>query len=58
MEEGHGLSFPITGFTFQLRKVMGGGGGGWWWPVGLSQSQSISSGLWTLDLRLWTWIWT
>ena len=23
----------------------------------LDQSQSLSSGLWILDLRLWTWIW-
>ena len=30
--EGHGWSFPITGLTFQGRKVTGGGVG--WWPVG------------------------
>ena len=31
VKEGHGWSFPITGLTFQVRKVMcgwGGGGGG------------------------------
>ena len=26
--DGHGWSFPITGLTFQVRKVMGGWGGG------------------------------
>ena len=36
--------------------------GGEWWPVGLQcqpQSQTLSSGLWTLDLGLGfrTWIW-
>ena len=34
VKEGHGWSFPITGLTFQVRKVIGG-----WvvgvWPVGL-----------------------
>ena len=25
--EGHGWSFPITGLTFQVRKVIGGRGG-------------------------------
>ena len=24
VKEGHGWSFPITGLTFQVRKVMGG----------------------------------
>ena len=28
VKEGHGWSFPITGLTFQMRKVRGGGGGG------------------------------
>ena len=27
VKEGHGWSFPITGLTFQVRKVIGGGGG-------------------------------
>ena len=30
VKEGHGRSFPITGLTFYVKKVMGGG-----WPVGL-----------------------
>ena len=34
VKDGHGWSFPITGLTFQVRKVRGGGGGGGW-PVGL-----------------------
>ena len=47
VKEGHGWSLlesfilqkpwflPITGLTFQVRKVRGGGGGVgvWWWPV-------------------------
>ena len=32
--DGHGWSFPITGLTFPVRKVMCGGGG-WWGPGGL-----------------------
>ena len=28
VKEGHGWSFPITGLTFQVRKVIGGWGGG------------------------------
>ena len=46
--------FPITGLTFQVIKGMCG------WPVGLKcQPQSLSSGLWILDLGLGfgTWIW-
>ena len=27
VKEGHGWSFPITGLTFKMRKVIGGGGG-------------------------------
>ena len=27
VKEGHGLSFPITRLTFNVRKVMGGAGG-------------------------------
>ena len=27
VKEGHGWSSPITGLTFQVRKVMCGGGG-------------------------------
>ena len=52
--EGHGWSFPITRFTFQVRKVMGG------WVVDcriiLSAPVPVPF-LWTLDFRLWTWIW-
>ena len=33
VNEDHGWSFPITGLTFQVRKVMGSWVG--WWPVGL-----------------------
>ena len=28
--DGHGWSFPITGLTFQVKKVIGG----WWGGVG------------------------
>ena len=34
VKEGHGLSLPINGLTFQVRKVIGGGVVGVW-PVGL-----------------------
>ena len=49
VKEGHGRSFPITGLTFYVKKVMGGG-----WPVWLQyQPQSIPVPfLWTLDLNL------
>ena len=30
VKEGHGWSFPINRFTFQVRKVIGG----WWGGVG------------------------
>ena len=45
VKEGHGWSFPITGLTYQVRKVMGrvGGLGG------------LLCFLWTLDLGLRTW---
>ena len=36
VKDGHGWSFPITGLTFQVRKVIGGVGG--WvasWDLGL-----------------------
>ena len=37
--EVHGWSFPITGLTFQVRKVIGGGQ---CWPIGLQcQPQSL-----------------
>ena len=62
VNEGHGWSFPITRLTYKVRKVRCGWGGVGWWPVGLycqPQSQSLSSGLWTLNLglRFGTWIW-
>ena len=53
--DGLGWSFPITRLPFQMRKVMGGWVVVGWWPVGLKcqpQSQSLSSGLWILDLGL------
>ena len=67
VKEGHGWSFPITGLTFQVRKVMGGGGWG-----GVVACRIILSApvpvpfLWTLDLvldlgpgfRTWIWDWT
>ena len=59
VNQGHGSSFPITRFTFQVRKVMCGGVGGVWWPEGLSVSPSPSPfpldfgfGIWDLDLGL------
>ena len=60
--EGHGWSVPITGLTFQLRKVMvGWGGGGVGWPVGLYVVSAPVPVpvlfLWTLDLGIETWIW-
>ena len=60
VKEGNGWSFPITRLTFQVRKVMGG----WFvvvavWPVGIKpQSQSLSSGLWILDLDFGLGFWT
>ena len=35
IKKGHEWSFPITGLTFQVRKVMCGGGGGGGWVCGL-----------------------
>ena len=52
VKEGHGCSFPITGLTFQVRKVRVGVLGGWW-----PQSHFLSSGLWIWDLDFGTWIW-
>ena len=53
---GHGWSFPITGLTFQVRKVVGGCGG----CVACRIIVSVpvpDPFLWTLDFRLLTWIW-
>ena len=49
VKEGHGWSFPITGLTFQVRKVFDGC---------QPQSKSLSCGLWIRDsgLVFWTWI--
>ena len=60
VKEGHGWSFPITGLTFQVRKVIGGWGGGGGglqdYSVGPSHSPSpldFGFGIWDLDLGLW-----
>ena len=61
VKEGHGWSFPITGLTFQVRKVRGGGGGVGGWLV--VTCRIIFSApvpfpfLLTLDLGFGTWIW-
>ena len=50
VKEGHGWSFPITGLTFQVRKVMGGG-----CDYIVSPSPSpfpLDFGFWNLDLDL------
>ena len=55
VKEGHGWSFPITEFTFQVRKVRGGGVGG---VVACRMSAPVPvSFILTLDLRFGTWIW-
>ena len=56
--EGHGWSFPITRFTFQVRKVRGGVGG----LVVVACRIIVSAPvpvpfLWTLGLGLGNWIW-
>ena len=53
--EGHGWSFPITGMTFQMRKVIGDGGG---WDGGglLDYIVSPSPIPFPLDFGFWTWI--
>ena len=52
VKEGHGWSFPITGLTFQGRKVTGGG------VVACRIILSVPFPfLWTLDLGFGTWIW-
>ena len=65
VKEGHGWSFPITGLTFQVRKVMGGGVvvGGLQDDI-FSPSPSpfpLDFGFWIWDLDLGpgfgTWIW-
>ena len=57
IKEDHVWSFPITGLTFNVRKVRGGGAvlG---WPVRFycqPQSQTLSSVLWILDFGLGFW---
>ena len=55
--DGHGWSFPITGLTIHVRKVMCGGGGG------VVACRIILSApvpvpfLWTFDFGFGTWIW-
>ena len=53
------MSFPITGLTFQVRKVIGGQ-----WDVGVVLACRIIVSapvpvpfLWTLNLGFGTWIW-
>ena len=48
VKEGHGWSFPITGLTLQVRKVMGGWGGGL-----LDYSVSPSPSPFPLDFVFW-----
>ena len=65
VKEGHGRLFPITGLTFQVRKVRGGGWvGGWLVWVVLACRNVLSAPvpvpfLWILDLGLGfgTWLW-
>ena len=54
-KEGHGWSFPITGLTFKVRKVIGGGGGGWGGGV-LDYIVSPSPSPFPLDIGFWIWI--
>ena len=49
VKEGHGWSLPITGLTFQVRKVMVGGGVVCW--IILPAPVPVPF-LWTLDLGL------
>ena len=54
VKEGHGWSFPITGLTFQVRKVIGGVG---WVACRIIVSAPIPVlFLLTLDLGFVTWI--
>ena len=56
VKEGHGQSFPITGLTFQVRKVIGGGVGGCGGVVAcriiISPRYQSLSLTWDLDLGL------
>ena len=57
VKEGHGWSFPITGLTFQVKKVRGGGGG---WVVACKIIVSAPVPfpfLWTFDIGFGIWIW-
>ena len=54
--DGHGWSFPITGLTFPVRKVIGGVFG--WVACRIILSAPVSFPfLWTLDFEFLTWIW-
>ena len=51
VKEGYGRSFPITGLTFQVRKVRGG----CWLPCRIIVSAPVPvSFLWTLDFGFGT----
>ena len=51
----HGWSLPITGLTFQVRKVIGGGG--WVACKIIVSAPVLVPFLWSLDFGFWTWIW-
>ena len=44
----HGWSFPITGLTFKVKKVIGGGWGGSQLDSSVSPSQSQSQSLFSV----------
>ena len=58
VKEGQGRSFPITGFTFQVRKVIGEVVGGVVVACRIIVSAPVPVPfLWTLDFGSGTWIW-
>ena len=54
VKEGHIWSFPITGLTFQVRKVMGGVVVRWVACWIILSAQVPVPFLWTLDFGFWT----
>ena len=56
VKDGHQWSFPITGLTFQVRKVIGGWVGGGCVACRIIVSVPVPF-LWTLDLGFGTWAW-